>query len=33
MGKGEETYLAEEFVVVREYVLNRLESRRLVEAI
>ena len=31
MGKGEETHLAEEFVVVREYAVDRLESRRLVE--
>jgi hypothetical protein len=29
MGKGEETHLAEEFVVVREYALNQPESKRL----
>jgi len=33
MGKGEETYLAEEFGVVREYALNQLESKRLVEVL
>jgi hypothetical protein len=27
MGKGEETHLAEEFVVVREYALNQPESK------
>jgi hypothetical protein len=31
MGKGEETHLAEEFVVVRKYPLDQLESKRLVE--
>jgi hypothetical protein len=33
MGKGEETYLVEEFGVVREYALNQLESKRLVEVL
>jgi hypothetical protein len=33
MGKGEETHLAEEFVVVREYALDQLESKRLVEVL
>jgi hypothetical protein len=31
MGKAEETYLAEEFVVVGEYALEKLESNGLVE--
>jgi hypothetical protein len=31
MGKGEERHLAEEFVAVREYALEQLECKRLVE--
>jgi hypothetical protein len=33
MGKAEETYLAEEFVVVGEYALDQLESNGLVEVL
>jgi hypothetical protein len=33
MGKGEETYLAEELVVVREYALDQLKSNGLVEVL
>jgi hypothetical protein len=31
MGRKEETHLAEELVVVREYSVDELESKRLVE--